>query len=292
MSSPDILCVGHVNWDVVLHTGSIPDPDFSASITTDHASSGGSATNTALAFASFDEDVAMLGGIGDDEFGTRVEDALVDGGVDPHLVRTDVPTTRIYAIITDDADPRYFDKNANVGEFGVDDIDSSVWDAVNHIHVTSFDEAIAAEVAQQAKADGKTVSFNPSQGYEGREFPAVVEAADVIFLNERENNIFRSRYNFPEVASETCIVITHGSVGSSVYSPNGVANHPGFNVDAIEDTIGAGDAFTAGFLTAWLDDKPNREALAMGNAAGAYAIQHVGGVDDIDADWVRETARD
>lgn len=292
MPESPIMCVGHINWDVVLHTDKVPEPDFSSRIQSEHASCGGSATNTALALSSFGEDVTMFGGVGDDDYGEEVIRALEDSEVAPSVTRTDVPTTVVYAVITEDADPRYFAKNEDVGEFSLDDVDSEAWEAAEHIHLTTFSKEIGGELAQAAKDAGKTVSFNPSQGYSESTFEKIVDASDVIFLNEREGALFRDRHNFGEFASENCITITHGSAGSTSYTPDGVFHHSGFSIAEIQDTIGAGDAFVAGFLTEWLDSGDYEEALALANAAGAYAVTCTGAPDGLDEEVVRKTLAD
>ena len=47
----------------------------------------------------------------------------------------------------------------------------------------------------------------------------------------------------------------------------------------VVDTTGAGDAFDAGFLRAFLDGRPLAEMLAMGVACGTLSTRAVGGVD-------------
>jgi sugar/nucleoside kinase (ribokinase family) len=47
-------------------------------------------------------------------------------------------------------------------------------------------------------------------------------------------------------------------------------------VDRIVDGTGAGDAFCAGFLAAWLDKKPPGEALSSGCRLAAHAMGLVG----------------
>ncbi|HXB50656.1 MAG TPA: PfkB family carbohydrate kinase, partial [Streptosporangiaceae bacterium] len=47
-------------------------------------------------------------------------------------------------------------------------------------------------------------------------------------------------------------------------------------VEHVVDGTGAGDAFVAGFLPAWLDKKPAHEALAGGCRLAASALSLVG----------------
>jgi sugar/nucleoside kinase (ribokinase family) len=44
----------------------------------------------------------------------------------------------------------------------------------------------------------------------------------------------------------------------------------------VEDTTGAGDAFSAGFLAAWLDGEPPAEALRWGACLAGRAVGRVG----------------
>lgn len=287
MNKNKVLCVGHTNWDVVIHTEKVPDPDYSSAIDGQHNSCGGSATNTALALSSFDKDVSMLGSIGNDEYGSLVEETLEDVGVTPYLnISEDVGTTLIYAIITDDADPRYFAKAEELDGINLERIPGSLWDEIGHVHLTSFSEK-AGEIAEEASEDGKSVSFNPSQGYMDQEFPHVVENADVIFVNDREAEMFKNRYDFNEQVGDKVIVVTHGGAGSTMYKKNGEqVNHPGFSYGEVKDTIGAGDSFIAGFLSEWLDCKDCDKALDVANATGAYSVTRVGAPDVLDTDEI------
>ena len=44
------------------------------------------------------------------------------------------------------------------------------------------------------------------------------------------------------------------------------------------DATGAGDAFDAGFIAAWLEDRPLRGCLRFAAACGALSTRAVGGV--------------
>lgn len=280
-----VLCLGHINWDVVLHTGAVPDPDHSEDITNEHMSSGGSATNTGLVLSNLGENVAMAGSIGDDDYGEQVLNVLKENDVTPYVSVNDMNTTVIRAVITDDADPRYFAKDVNLGEFDPSVVED--WDSISHMHLTSFDEKISEYFIEEATENDVTVSFNPSQGYGSREFPHIIESADVIFLNKREAELFRQRYNFGEVVeSGTTIVVTHGAVGCTAYAPDGVVTHSGFSAKDVVDTVGAGDAFVAGFLSEWelgCSRDELESVLEKANACGASAVTTVGAPDKVDS---------
>jgi len=55
----------------------------------------------------------------------------------------------------------------------------------------------------------------------------------------------------------------------------------GYPVEPIVDPIGAGDAFAAGFLSGLLRGWAYREAIRLGNRAGAYALTVAGDVEGL-----------
>ncbi|WP_327005663.1 PfkB family carbohydrate kinase [Dactylosporangium sp. NBC_01737] len=52
---------------------------------------------------------------------------------------------------------------------------------------------------------------------------------------------------------------------------------PAVRVERVVDPTGAGDAFAAGFLAAWLTDAAPADALGSGARLGALAVAKVGG---------------
>lgn len=273
-----VLCVGHANWDTVLHTDTVPEPDFSSEVVSEHSAPGGSATNTALALAALDVDVGLAACVGSDDEANKIDNVLANAGVGPHLVRTDDRTTRIRCLITGDDDPRYFHKHTGLTYFGPHNISKRAHNA-DHVHVTNFDKEVGTTFARWAKTKGKTVSFNPTQGFEEEAVPVIVDAADLIIVNDREREILEDRYDIEHIMDDSVLVVTHGADGSDVYAEYS-HSHSGVEVDEVEDTIGAGDAYVAGFLSVWSGDGTNYdEALNMASACGAYAVTQVGAPD-------------
>jgi 2-dehydro-3-deoxygluconokinase len=73
----------------------------------------------------------------------------------------------------------------------------------------------------------------------------------------------------------TDLVTKLGAEGAAVRTPEGRWTAQAHRVTVV-DPIGAGDSFTAGYLSGLLDGLPPPARLARGNALGAFAVAAVG----------------
>jgi sugar/nucleoside kinase (ribokinase family) len=80
-------------------------------------------------------------------------------------------------------------------------------------------------------------------------------------------------------AGARCLIIKRGRDGASMRGPGVCADVPGFNVKA-NISVGAGDAFDAGFLGGVLRELPPERAIRFGNAVAALVISGERGVLD------------
>ncbi|MFS0717779.1 sugar kinase [Arthrobacter sp. 1P04PC] len=71
------------------------------------------------------------------------------------------------------------------------------------------------------------------------------------------------------------VVVKRGAAGAGVYTAAGRLEAPAVPVTSI-DTVGAGDAFTAGYLSALLEGAGTAERLRRGTLAGAFAVSSAG----------------
>lgn len=71
------------------------------------------------------------------------------------------------------------------------------------------------------------------------------------------------------------VVVKRGAAGAGVYTAAGRLEAPAVPVTSI-DTVGAGDAFTAGYLSALLEGLGTAERLRRGTMAGAFAVSSAG----------------
>ncbi|MBT2567986.1 sugar kinase [Arthrobacter sp. ISL-85] len=67
------------------------------------------------------------------------------------------------------------------------------------------------------------------------------------------------------------VVVKRGAAGAAVYTAEGCLEAPALAVTCV-DTVGAGDAFTAGYLSALLDGVDTAGRLHRGVLAGAFAV--------------------
>lgn len=86
---------------------------------------------------------------------------------------------------------------------------------------------------------------------------------------------YRVRAVIVTLGADGCLVCERGRVAVRV---------PGVKVDVV-DAVGAGDAFSAAFLSAWLKGATAAEAATAGNRRGAWVASHSGAVPADDPDF-------
>ncbi len=72
------------------------------------------------------------------------------------------------------------------------------------------------------------------------------------------------------------VVVTDGKNGSYAYSEGNVFFESVHRVEKIVDTTGAGDAYSAGFLAGYLENKNIQHAMNLGSKLAAKVIQKIG----------------
>jgi ribokinase len=285
-----LLAAGHINWDVTLRVSALPEPDGEARITEQHRAGGGSAANVASALAGLELDAGLIGSVGTDEQGQMAVRELEATGVDVSRVITVEGETTVKYLVVDDAGEVMVLANDGVNEaVGPEDVAAEMVAGASHLHLTGQRPATAARLIDLAQTAGLTVSFDPGRRVDERDFSALLEAVDVLLVNELEARAVFGDDEGAAIAGaagpERTIVVKRGADGASLYAGGEPVHHPGFAVEAV-DTTGAGDAFAAGYLAATVGglapgdgdgERPDPEqVLAIANASGALTVQQAG----------------
>ena len=115
-----------------------------------------------------------------------------------------------------------------------------------------------------------------------------IAAADVLKLNDDEVRILRGALARPERGDDflrwllrefglRMVCVTLGAKGCVLRTPRKRVTSPGVKVN-VADTVGAGDAFTAGLVNRMLRGRPLQETADFANRVGAYVASMPGGM--------------
>lgn len=273
MNGQTVVCAGHVNWDVSLYVDRLPSEDGEAVILDQHQSGGGSASNTAYVLATLGLSPMVLGSTGTDEYGSLVRDELADVGVDCRYLEqvTDDVTTVKYLVVDESGEVMVLANDGANEAFDTGTLPDDTFDRADHLHLTSQRPSTALELAERAREADVPVSFDPGRRLDRRAYEPVYRLAEVVFLNESEEEVAREL----DDSLEGITVVKRGADGARAAGERREVAHDGFDAEPV-DTTGAGDAFAAGFIAAWLEDASLETAIAVGNACGALATQTSG----------------
>jgi sugar/nucleoside kinase (ribokinase family) len=256
---------------------------------------GGSGANIAAWLAVDGAEVAFVGRRGADIAGRNRDMELMGYGVDARLVMDpDRPTGTCVVMVTHKGDHTMLsDPGANAA-LSPDDLPKDLFAHDSHLHVSGYTllnsgsrQAVLAALSH-ADRSGMSISVDgasaaPLERVGAEPFLQLTNGATLLFVNAAQGKVLTGRDD-PGQAARVLnawyphVVMKLGPDGAMMYSggrPEPV-RVPGPPVERLVDGTGAGDAFIAGFLPAWLDNKPQGEALASGCRLAARALGLVG----------------
>lgn len=95
--------------------------------------------------------------------------------------------------------------------------------------------------------------------------------ADVVIASDDETDLVADGVEELLADGPSEVIIKRGADGASVHTIDGVVDAPAQRI-AVLDSVGAGDAFCAGYLSAYLDGADLDERLRRANVLGAFAV--------------------
>lgn len=272
-----IVVVGEIMLDVVAVQDAplVTASDTPARIT---LRPGGAGANTAAWLARAGAEVALVAHVGDDE-AAKVALTGLDGvelrvGVDPAL-----PTGTCIVLVAPGGERTMLpDPGANVG-LSADAIGDDLFAEGNVLHVSGYSlmragsRAAALTAMDKARDAGMPISVDPASAALLLDDPAFLDRArPVDLLLPNEDELAALGGDLPGVKE---FVVKRGPWGARWSDGRQSVDVKAIPVDDVIDTTGAGDAFAAGFLSAWPGD-PER-ALEAGAKLAALAVTQEGG---------------
>ncbi|MFX0096857.1 MAG: carbohydrate kinase family protein [Candidatus Hodarchaeota archaeon] len=287
MKTLDVISVGAALVDMIAMVERFPQADDEVYVPDLRIGSGGSAANFAVACSRLGLRTGFIGKIGEDFLGDQLIQDFKKEGVDIQgIIRTDeIHTGLCYIPVDPDGNRRMFAFSGAANILAPNDIKSSYIDSTRLLYVASLKNIPVLEsAAEHAKGKNILVSLNPGaliaeQGFEKTK--KLLSTTDIYIssMNEVERLLDITE---PKEAIEkllqlgiTKVAITLGSEGCIVANNKEQHSVPNFKVDVV-DTTGAGDAFTAGFISGLLRNLSLEECGRIGNASAALCITKVG----------------
>ena len=255
---------------------------------------GGAESNLAIAATRLGASVAWVSRLGDDGLGDKIERTLLGEGVRVVAARDSRRPTglmlkeRRTAVNTRVS---YYRSVSAATTLQREDIPDGLLAESRLVHVTGITPALSVsardtvrDLVERAHLAGIAVSMDLnyrsalwSREDAATEFRALLPHIDVLFGGVDELAIVDARITSAESAQKYLstlgiahLVVKHGSEGASALTEHEVAHSDAYPVP-VQDTVGAGDAFVAGYLTAWLSDASIADCLDQAARAGALA---------------------
>lgn len=286
---PDIAVVGSLNMDLIIRVPHLPAAGETVIGREFTTAAGGKGANQAVAAARLGASVAMIGRVGDDDFGRALKANLNVAGVDTTYVLLDGHSATGVALIAVEEGGQNTiivaaGANANASRTDVDAarrVIASSQVLMAQLEVPLDTVIYAMDMARSAHI---LTLLNPAPGQELS--PDVLARVDMIVPNETEAGILtgipvKDWESAERAALELnrrgvpIVVITLGERGALASDRGSIHRVPAFPVHAVDATA-AGDAFVGALAVAWARGREMPLAMRQASAAGALATLKLG----------------
>lgn len=264
---------------------------------------GGAELNVATGISRLDHSVDYIAQIGSDPFGKFVQTEISHRKIGLKYINTDSRYWTGHQIknLVSHGDPVVFNfrsdsASAHFEETKIDQVDLS---KVKYLHMTGIFPSLSANSAvafkrllEKASAANVPVCFDtnlrpdlwPDQKTMIQKINHYASQATIVLPGIGEGEILCGSRDPEKIADfylnnpkTKLVVVKVGDKGAYYKKENGEQNFvPGFKVNEIKDTVGAGDGFAVGILTGLLEKIPLKEVVQRGNAIGALQVQVYG----------------
>jgi len=296
--------IQHIDGDTVEALLMEPSIDFNKSV----KSSGGGAANVAKIASMLGMDATFCGCVGQDELASIFEEEIKEAGVSSMLVRSNEKTGLCFACNIN-GETRFAASPRAALELNGSHISEDLISGAEAVVLDGFildRRPLVQHILRLASRNGIPVALDAASIMQvkskaeeiltySRNYPLFV------FMNADETITFYNtitknsddKLNMPEKEKEALIlrdicpmlkIITDGELfpiivvklggrGAVVIAGGNVYREETFTVTAPNNTVGAGDAFCAAFISAWIRDKSLSECATLGNKVAREILE-------------------
>ena len=281
-----IVVVGSFNTDLVSYLQRMPRPGETVHGDTFVTGAGGKGSNQAVAAARLGAEVTFIGRVGSDVFANLAYEIWDAEGVSrDYVIQDQDHATGVAPILVDNQGENMIvvvlGANLNIQPSDIDAAKDRIAAADVLLAQLEINLDMTAYALKTAKKLGIATILNPA--------PAtplssdMMQLADYLTPNETELETLSGQAGQDVTARARSLltrdgqtaVVTLGSQGAQIVSPNESVRLETFEVDVV-DTTGAGDAFNAGLAVALAEGKDLRAAVRFANATASLSVTKPG----------------
>lgn len=289
-----ITLAGEINLDLILYGLPVELPVEREILATGfEATLGSSSAILAHNMAALGASVGFITCVGQDSLGQLALNRLAESGVDlSRVIRTSSGTgTGVTLLLPHGRERRILTYPGTMAELTCADLDLAYLASSSHFHLSSLFlqtglHAGLPVLLANLKSRGLTLSLDtnddPADRWGGI-LDEVLPLIDILLPNEDELLRIAKVSSLDEALTKIgglvpLIVVKRGSRGALVHQGGVSTEIASLSVTPV-DTIGAGDSFNSGFLTAYLQGKSPTFCAAAGNVTGALSTLRPGGTE-------------
>jgi len=279
----EFVSIGRINIDIDMRVDRLPKRNDHVMCDEGHVSLGGSAANFATQTTRLGVKTTLVSCVGADVYGELVLRELTKIGVDTSSILVlDKHETGIFFYAHDPQNDQIVVAKPGANKFLEKRFfeDEDIADA-KLIHVAGAFPMMIGRASEVTTTHGMVLSLDPGRAAKDLDFDKILKQTDLLFLNSHELKEFfkieptesalrKFAKTFPGV-----VIVKMGKKGAIATDGFEYCTSQVFEVP-VNDTLGAGDSFAAGFITAWTRSEKIPQALNVANAAAALTIKHEG----------------
>ncbi|EJS63953.1 MULTISPECIES: ribokinase [Bacillus] len=278
---PNIAVVGSISMDLVAISKKRPKAGETVIGEAFHTIPGGKGANQAVAAARLGANVAMVGAVGNDNYGTVVKNNLENERVfiDYVVPVTDASTGIAHIVLAEEDNSIVVVQGANAL------VNESVVDRSKDLLIKADMVVLQLEIPLETvkyvlaicEAHNIPVMLNPAPAQVLSE--DILEKATYITPNEHECRIVLDDFTSPieDLLAKypNKLLMTEGSKGVRFHNGTEIVHVPSIAVDVV-DTTGAGDTFNGALAVALSEGETLQKAIRFANIAGGLSVTKLG----------------
>jgi ribokinase len=283
----DLICIGSLSLDSLLEAPFLPDVYSECFVERLRDIHGGAAANVA-AYASLygGLKVGLVSRIGNDEIGEELVMRMREYGVDTRgIVKSkESPSTTITTIQHPEGGRRHLVHLGALKRLSTVGLPDEYVESSSMFYIAPSTPESHKEFVRAAIDHKKPLAFNPGSVYFEQEpkssLHGLMKYVEFLFVNEQEALRYSMRESV-EAAGHALlgmgakyVIVTQNDLGCCVFSQGKYTSYPAHEAKPV-CTIGAGDAFTAGFLSTLIKGGSIETAAQVGNIYGAFGVMRL-----------------